>query len=94
MKLQTYKYVTLKSQVTVEVRRGSIPANRRVKRKTYNGCHCDVQLTPEFFDAKLIICITFPEKSGDVSAQPIQNLVLDIDAPRILKAGQSPELAY
>jgi hypothetical protein len=33
--------------------------------------HFDVKLAPEFFDAKLIICITFPDKRGEVSTQVI-----------------------
>jgi hypothetical protein len=32
----------------------------------YNNRHFDVTLVPEFFDAKLIICITFPDKPGEV----------------------------
>jgi hypothetical protein len=27
-------------------------------------CHSDVKLVPEFFDAKLTYCITFPDKPG------------------------------
>jgi hypothetical protein len=30
----------------------------------YNIHHFDVKLAPEFFDAKLIICITFSDKPG------------------------------
>jgi hypothetical protein len=29
--------------------------------------HFDVKLAPEFSDAKLIICITFPDKPGEGS---------------------------
>jgi hypothetical protein len=35
--------------------------------KTYNNSCFDVKLAPEFFDAKLIICITFPDKPGEGS---------------------------
>jgi hypothetical protein len=35
----------------------------------YNNRHFDVKLPPEFFDAKLIICITFPDKPGEGSTQ-------------------------
>jgi hypothetical protein len=44
---------------------------KRVKRKTYNNRHFDVKLAPEFFDARLIICITFPDGPGEVSIQVI-----------------------
>jgi hypothetical protein len=30
----------------------------------YDNLHFDVNLVPEFFDAKLIVCITFPDKPG------------------------------
>jgi hypothetical protein len=61
-------------QVTLIIRGGRVPANRhkkqkRVKRETFNDRHFDVKLAPEFFDAKLIICITFPDKSGESSTQ-------------------------
>jgi hypothetical protein len=35
----------------------------------YNNHHFDVKLAPEFFDAKLVICITFPDKPGESSTQ-------------------------
>jgi hypothetical protein len=35
----------------------------------YNNHHFDVKLAPEFFGAKLIICITFPDKPEEGSAQ-------------------------
>jgi hypothetical protein len=31
----------------------------------YDSHHFDVKLMPELFDAKLIICITFPDKHGE-----------------------------
>jgi hypothetical protein len=37
----------------------------------YISRHFDVKLAPEFFDARLIICITFPEKPGESSTQVI-----------------------
>jgi hypothetical protein len=37
----------------------------------YNNHHFDVKLAPEFFDAKLIVCITFPDKPGEGSTQVI-----------------------
>jgi hypothetical protein len=36
-----------------------------VKKETHNNGHLDVKLVPEFFDAQLIVCITFPDKSGE-----------------------------
>jgi hypothetical protein len=32
----------------------------------------DITLVPEFFDAKLIICITFPDKPGKGSTQALK----------------------
>jgi hypothetical protein len=56
--------------------RGCVPPNRRVYRKrvnrgTYNNRHFDVKLAPEFSDAKVTICIAFPDKPGEVSKQVI-----------------------
>jgi hypothetical protein len=34
---------------------------------TYNNCHFHVKMAPEFVHAELLICITFPEKPGEVS---------------------------
>jgi hypothetical protein len=48
---------------------GCVPAHDRVKRETYTSCHFYVKLAPEFVDAKLIICITFPDKPGEVLAK-------------------------
>jgi hypothetical protein len=51
--------------------------------KRYGG-PLNVKLVPEFFDAKLIICITFPDKPGDGSMQVIGSkfwLWICIDAP-------------
>jgi hypothetical protein len=68
-------YITV--QVTVVIHGGRVPANRRVYKKrvkweTYNNRHFDVKLAPpEFFDAKLIICITFPDTPGEGSTQVI-----------------------
>jgi hypothetical protein len=31
----------------------------------YNNHHFDVKLVPEFFDAKLIMCITYVDKPGE-----------------------------
>jgi hypothetical protein len=49
--------------------RDYVPANRvyryRAKRETYNNRHFDVKLASEFFDAKIIVCITFPDKHGE-----------------------------
>jgi hypothetical protein len=33
-----------------------------VKWKPSGSCHFDVKLVVEFFDARLVICITFPDK--------------------------------
>jgi hypothetical protein len=33
-----------------------------------NNRHFDVKRAPQFFDAKLIICATFPDKPGEGSA--------------------------
>jgi hypothetical protein len=67
---------TLTLQVTLVIRGGCVPANRRVYRKRvklekYNNHHFDVKLVPEFSDAKFIICITFPDKPGEGSTQVI-----------------------
>jgi hypothetical protein len=35
---------------------------KRVKRETHNNRHFGIKLAPEFFDAKFIICIKFPDK--------------------------------
>jgi hypothetical protein len=37
----------------------------------YNNRNFDVKLAAEFFDDKLIICITFPDKPGEGSTQVI-----------------------
>jgi hypothetical protein len=37
----------------------------------YNNHHFDVKLAPEFFDAKLIVCITFPDKPEQGSTRLI-----------------------
>jgi hypothetical protein len=63
-------------QVTLVLHGGCVPANRRVYRKrlkkeTYNNRHFDIKATPEFFDAKSIICITFPDKLREGSTQVI-----------------------
>jgi hypothetical protein len=56
--------------VTPVIRGGCVPVNhrvykKRVKRETYHNRHFDVKLAPEFFDVKLIICITFPDEPGE-----------------------------
>jgi hypothetical protein len=61
-------------QVTVVIHGGCVPPYRRVyrkrvKRETYNNRHFYVKLGPEFFDATLIICITFPDKPGEGSSR-------------------------
>jgi hypothetical protein len=33
--------------------------------EAYNNYHFDVKLAPEFFNAKLIICITLPDKPAE-----------------------------
>jgi hypothetical protein len=71
-------------QVTPVIHGGRIPADhrlcrKRVKRETYKKHHFDVKLAPEFFDDKLIICITFPDKPGEGSTQVISFKIL----PRI-----------
>jgi hypothetical protein len=43
-----------------------------VKWEMYNNCHFYVKLAPEFFDAKLIICITFTDKSVEGSMQALK----------------------
>jgi hypothetical protein len=50
---------------------GCVPANRRVKWEKHNNHHSDVKLATEFFDFKLIICITSPDKPGEGSTQLI-----------------------
>jgi hypothetical protein len=35
----------------------------------HNNRHFEVKLVSEFFDAKLIVCITFPDKHGGGSTQ-------------------------
>jgi hypothetical protein len=37
----------------------------------YNNRHFGVRVAPEFSDAKLIICITFPDKPEEGSTQVI-----------------------
>jgi hypothetical protein len=37
----------------------------------YNNRHFDVKWAPEFFGAKLIICIIFPDKPGEGLTQVI-----------------------
>jgi hypothetical protein len=53
-----------------------VPVNLRVSRKRkwlkHNNRHFDVKLAPEFFHAKLIICMTFPDKPGDGLTQVIR----------------------
>jgi hypothetical protein len=50
--------------------------NRRRYQKHENGKHnnqhFDFKLAPEFFDAKLIICIIFPDKPGEGSTQALK----------------------
>jgi hypothetical protein len=40
-------------------------------REMYNNCHFDVKLEPEFFHAKLNICITFPDNPVEGSTQTL-----------------------
>jgi hypothetical protein len=42
-----------------------------VKREAYNNVHSDVKLSPEFFVAMFVFCISFPDKTRDVSTQLI-----------------------
>jgi hypothetical protein len=39
-----------------------------VKQENYNNSHVDINVVPEFFDDKIIICITFPDKNGEGGA--------------------------
>jgi hypothetical protein len=41
------------------------------KLEIYNNHHFDVKLVPEFLDAALIICITFPDNPEEGSVQVI-----------------------
>jgi hypothetical protein len=56
--------------------RDCVPANRvyrnRAKRETYNNRHFDVKLASDFFDAKFIVCITFPDKHRECSTQALK----------------------
>jgi hypothetical protein len=47
---------------------------KHIKREMYDSHHFDVKLAPEFLDAKLIICITFPDKPGEGSTQVTNRL--------------------
>jgi hypothetical protein len=63
-------------QMILLLRRRCVSANRRVYKKrveleTYNNPHFDVKLAPEFFYAKIIICITFLDTLGEGSMQVI-----------------------
>jgi hypothetical protein len=41
------------------------------KAGTHNNRHFGIKLAPEFFDAKFIICIKFPDKSKEGLTQVI-----------------------
>jgi hypothetical protein len=56
--------------MTLVIHVGCISANLQVCRKqvkweTYKNCNSDVKLAGQFFEAKLIICITFPWRRFD-----------------------------
>jgi hypothetical protein len=76
----------------------SVTENASV-RITYNNRHFDVKLAPEFFDGKLIICITFPDKPEEGSKQVIGFKIWPrigyIDAPHDTEIKQRIcEIAY
>jgi hypothetical protein len=48
-----------------------------VFKNTYNN-NFDIKLEPEFFDATLMICITFPDKLGEGSMQVISFKILPV----------------
>jgi hypothetical protein len=86
--------------MTLIIHGGCVPANgrvqrKRVKRETYNNRHFDVKPTPEFFDDKLMIYITFRDRTADGSTKALKfRGGKDIDVshnteikPRIAKAG-------
>jgi hypothetical protein len=65
--------------VTLVIHTGCVPANgrvytKRVKRETHKHRHLNVKRTSEFSDVKLIICTTFPDKSGEGSTQVLEML--------------------
>jgi hypothetical protein len=43
--------------------------NENAKNGKRNNLHFDVKLAPDSFDAKLIICIAFPDEPGECSTQ-------------------------
>jgi hypothetical protein len=58
-------------QVTLTEHSKSAHIYKHIKQEMYNNHHFHVKLGPEFFDAKLIICITFPDKPGEGLMQVI-----------------------
>jgi hypothetical protein len=62
-----------------------------VKRETYINIHFEIKLAPEFFDAKLIFCITFPDKLAEVLVVRFPQLGFNVKFQLLVMTRLAPE---
>jgi hypothetical protein len=62
-----------------------------VKRETYINIHFDIKLAPEFFDANLIFCITFPDKLAEVLVVRFPQLGFNVKFQLLVMTRLAPE---